>query len=59
MATLTYRSLIKFGTGIALTIPKAWADFYKLKPGDKVIVIANRRLMVKPVDGEAGQLKRF
>jgi len=49
MATLTYRKLIKFGGGLVVTLPKAWADHYQLKPGDKVMAVANRRLMIKPI----------
>ena len=48
MPTKTTRSLIKFGTGrgLAVTIPRAWADYYKLKPGDKVTVIAADELVI-------------
>ena len=53
MATLTYRKLIKFGGGMVITLPKSWADYYQLKPGDKVIVVANRRLEIKPIGKEA------
>jgi antitoxin component of MazEF toxin-antitoxin module len=48
MATVTNRKLIKFGTGIVVTLPKAWTDYYHLKPGDKVKVLANKGLIIKP-----------
>lgn len=49
MPTLAYRKLIKFGEeGLVLTIPRAWARYYKLKPGDRVEVEANGELVVRP-----------
>ena len=53
MPSLYERSLIKFGQGLAMTIPKAWADFHGLKPGDKLEVIANGKLTVRPMPKEA------
>lgn len=52
MASLTQRSLIRFGKGIAITLPKGWTDYYGLKPGDKVTVKVNRRLMITIVRKE-------
>ncbi len=50
MATLTYRALIRMGDdGLVITIPKAWARFYQLKPGEKVEMIANGELLVRPL----------
>jgi bifunctional DNA-binding transcriptional regulator/antitoxin component of YhaV-PrlF toxin-antitoxin module len=50
MPSITERSLIRFGQkGLAITLPKAWVDYYQLKPGDKVTVVANRRLVIKPL----------
>lgn len=50
MPTLTKRTLIKFGeNGLVLTIPKAWVDYYQLKPGDKLEVIANGELTIRPL----------
>ena len=49
MATLTYRKLIRLGGGMVMTLPKAWTDYYQLRPGDKVMVVANRRLVIKPI----------
>ena len=49
MPTLAKRKLIKFGeSGLVLTVPKAWARFYGLKPGDKVEVVADGELVVRP-----------
>jgi len=48
MPTVTQRTLIKFGeNGLVLTIPKAWVDYYQLKPGDKLEVIANGELTIR------------
>lgn len=52
MPSITKRSLIRLGqNGLGVTLPKAWADYYRLKPGDKITVIANRRLVIKPING--------
>ena len=50
MATLTYRRLIRLGDGLVVILPKAWVDYYKLKPGDRVTVVANRRLVIKLIN---------
>ncbi|MFC1930345.1 AbrB/MazE/SpoVT family DNA-binding domain-containing protein [Chloroflexota bacterium] len=49
MPSITNRSLIRFGQkGLVITLPKSWADYYHLKPGDKVAVVANGKLVIKP-----------
>lgn len=59
MPTLTRRTLIRFGdNALVLTIPKPWVDFYRLKPGDKVEVIANGVLTIRPLGAQDnGQAK--
>ena len=50
MPTLTLRKLIKFGqTGLVITIPKSWIRYYKLKAGDRLEVIADGELMIRPM----------
>ena len=51
MPHITTRSLIKFGSGsgLVVTIPRAWADYYGLKAGNKVEVITNGELRLRPV----------
>ena len=40
MPLLVERKLFKIGEGgFALTLPKAWINYHRLKPGDKVEVI--------------------
>lgn len=59
MPNLVERNLIRFGDGgLVVCIPKPWATYYGLKPGDKVQVITNGKLVVKPIkrrrtDGKA------
>jgi len=53
MPTVTKRTLIKFGeNGLVLTIPKAWIDYYELKAGDILMVIANGELRISPTRQE-------
>lgn len=50
MPTIAMRKLIKFGTsGLVITIPRGWALFYDLKPGDRVKVITNCELRIRPL----------
>ena len=52
MPSLTTRKIIKFGKStLAMTLPKAWVNYFKLKAGDRVEVIANKKLIVRP-DGK-------
>ena len=47
--TVDYRKIIKFGTdGLVLTIPKGWIRYYGLEAGDKLEVIADGDLIVRP-----------
>ncbi len=49
MPTLTKRKLIAMGRGgLVITVPKAWWDYYGLKPGDELEVIANGELIIRP-----------
>jgi hypothetical protein len=58
MPTLTYRKLIKFGDdGLVLTVPKAWIRYYRLKAGDKLVVVSNRNLVIHP-EGNEKRAKR-
>jgi len=58
MPTVTKRTLIKFGeNGLVLTIPKAWIDYYELKAGDQLEVIANGRLVIRILKNEANDVK--
>lgn len=44
------RSLIRVGDGgLSLIIPKSWASYYHLQPGDIVRVKTNGKLVVEPV----------
>jgi len=50
MPTLRKQKLIPMGQGgLVVTVPKAWAQFYQLKAGDKVEVVANGKLVVRPI----------
>ena len=50
MPTLTERSVIDMGQGsYIITLPKAWIRYFGIKPGDKLEVITNDDLIIKPV----------
>ena len=49
MPSITERSIIRFGSGgLAVTIPKAWACYFGLSPGDRVRVVTNGKLTIYP-----------
>jgi AbrB family looped-hinge helix DNA binding protein len=48
MPTLTFRKLIRFGEGFIITVPKAWIRYYGLRAGDKLEVIADGELVIRP-----------
>lgn len=49
MPTLMQRSVIKMGKGgFCITLPKAWTDYFKIKAGDKLQVIADGELTIHP-----------
>ena len=50
MPSLMRRKLIAAGDGgLVVTVPKAWWDYYGLKAGDVVIVIADGELRIRPL----------
>lgn len=58
MPTMTERSLMRMGSdGLVMTIPKSWARYYKLQAGDRLTVITNGELIVKPKPRRLPNLK--
>lgn len=49
MPTLDERKLMKFGTSIVVAIPPGWLRYNGLRPGDKVEVIANGKVTIRPI----------
>jgi len=48
MPILVERRLFKVGEGaIAVTLPKAWINYYHLKPGDKVEIVGDGELVIR------------
>jgi len=43
-----YRKIIKYGSGLAISLPKEWVEWHRLKPGDEVAIVANKELIVIP-----------
>lgn len=55
MATVTERKVIRAGQrALVITIPKAWSDYYGLKPGDQLLVVADDVLTVHPPKATKG-----
>ena len=48
MPTLTFRKVIRLGqNGLVITLPAGWVRYYDLKAGDRLEVIANKKLIVR------------
>jgi antitoxin component of MazEF toxin-antitoxin module len=48
MPILVERKLFKIGEGaIAVTLPKAWINYYHLKPGDRVEIVGDGELIIR------------
>jgi len=46
----TTRNIIRLGGNLVISIPKAYADFYNLKPKSKVIVFtSDNGIFIKPI----------
>jgi bifunctional DNA-binding transcriptional regulator/antitoxin component of YhaV-PrlF toxin-antitoxin module len=42
------RKLFRTGEGgIAVTLPKAWVNYFRLKPGDTVEIVGNGELVLR------------
>jgi len=53
MPTVTQRSAMRAGErALQITLPKAWVDYYRVKPGDKLRVVADGVLTVHPPEGK-------
>jgi len=56
MPTITFRKIIRLGkNGLVITLPTGWIRFYGLKAGDKLEVIANKKLIVRPIKQETNK----
>ena len=50
MPTITTRKVIKLGkNGLVMSLPAGWVRYYNLKAGDRLEVIANKKLIVRPM----------
>jgi bifunctional DNA-binding transcriptional regulator/antitoxin component of YhaV-PrlF toxin-antitoxin module len=49
MPTLTTRKVVRLGqNGFVISLPVGWVRYHNLKAGDRLEVIANRKLIVRP-----------
>ena len=47
MPILVERSLFKTGDSLAVTLPKAWTKYFRLRAGDQVEIVANGELTIR------------
>ena len=41
------RSLFRTGNSLAVTLPKAWINYFGLRPGDRVVITADDRIIIE------------
>lgn len=49
MAWLERRRIYKAGSSLALTLPRGWLAYFGLKAGDEVEIVANGKLVIRPI----------
>ena len=60
MATIDFRKLCAPGNSRAITIPRSWAEFYGLKPGDMMVVMTSDKfVLVCPQNIDINTVKRL
>jgi AbrB family looped-hinge helix DNA binding protein len=58
MPMIFERRLIKMGEGgLVITVPKGWIRFYGLKAGDKLEVITDGEITIRPKRGVSKRMK--
>jgi bifunctional DNA-binding transcriptional regulator/antitoxin component of YhaV-PrlF toxin-antitoxin module len=56
MGSLCERTVLDLGQGsYVICLPKEWCRYYGLKPGDKVEVISNRVITIRPKRQDQGR----
>lgn len=56
MPTLTERSVIDMGQGsYIITLPKDWCRYFKVRPGDRLVVIADCDLTIRIKEKRGGE----
>ena len=48
MPIIEHRRIYAAGHSLAITLPKGWLAYFKIKAGDKVQVVANGDLTISP-----------
>ena len=46
MPSIHHRKLIPVGNSVAVVLPPSWLEYYGLKAGDEVLVIADHEIKV-------------
>ena len=52
------RSLFKIGESLAVTLPKAWTRYHRLRAGDHVQIVANGALVIRAKKREEEEEKK-
>lgn len=47
------RKIIKIGNSLAVTLPKPWLRYFNLTDKDRVTVLSNKNVIIKPNENNA------
>jgi len=56
MPILVERSLIKLGTALVVSLPKAWTRYFQLRAGDRVEIVGNDDLVIRVKKEKKGKV---
>ena len=49
MPLLEKRKIYAAGSSLAVTLPKGWLNYFGIKAGDEVEIVANGNLVIRPI----------
>jgi antitoxin component of MazEF toxin-antitoxin module len=49
MPLLEKRKIYAAGKSLAVTLPRAWLNYFGIKAGDEVEIVANGNLIIRPI----------
>ena len=49
MPTLEHRKVLTIGNSLAVTLPSGWVNYFQIKSGDMLEIVADDGLVIRPV----------
>ena len=58
MPIIEKRKVYKVGSSMAITLPRGWLAYFEIECGDKVEVVANGELTIRPLKKQGDNVSR-